>query len=327
MTGTLSMASIYTVGVGPDFRCHAIPQSAADQPLQGGGKKRTARSACADIVTPAPDLGEFRIDNTNLELRRRCECCSWILALYGYHTVADEIASYTIESDNLDLIATGGVDPHLLSRIFTAVLDRDDWGTREGRPSADQTSQLLAHAAQHAPVTVICEDCAEAMGPVSYEHADEDGNLPTRCPHARVLCRSCTAFSDSWAGEWEGRSLDHCEVAWPCSVLTTMAGNYGLHVASPRLDTEPSQVAGLQCPTRNKTWHEHTSLHRVDPDGTEFVVVPAHDARHPYTLTLRHPSGLRASTTHPSEADAQAHADTFQESLDPARSGQKARTA
>jgi len=106
-----------------------------------------------------------------------------------------------------------------------------------------------------------------------------------------------------------------------------MAGNYGLHVASPRLDTEPSQVAGLQCPTRNKTWHEHTSLHRLDPDGTEFVVVPAHDARHPYTLTLRHPSGLRASTTHPSEADAQAHADTFQESLDPARSGQKARTA
>ena len=71
MTGTLSMASIYTVGVGPDFRCHAIPQSAADQPLQDGGKKRTARSACADIVTPAPDLGEFRIDNTNLELRRR----------------------------------------------------------------------------------------------------------------------------------------------------------------------------------------------------------------------------------------------------------------
>jgi hypothetical protein len=191
---------------------------------------------CNHIATR---LGPFTYGSRWLA-SRRCERCGWVVAL-SRGTVEQEIAHYLPDGAQRDVIAaTAGGDPDLLRRIFVAILADAPPG-RAGEPG--HRSDLLAHAARHRPVVMVCQACNE-----SSSAATAHGEETLCCPDSAVVCAECTFSAGPWAGEREGVPTGECVVGAPCSVLITLAHHYGVDVADGS-DAEPPGRA-LSMPPR-----------------------------------------------------------------------------
>ncbi|OBH48374.1 hypothetical protein A5690_14485 [Mycobacterium intracellulare] len=152
-----------------------------------------------------------------------------------------EIAHYLPDGAHRDVIAaTAGGYPDLLRRIFVAILADAPPG-RAGEPG--HRSDLLAHAARHRPVVMVCQACNE-----SSSAATAHGEETLCCPDSAVVCAECTFSAGPWAGEREGVPTGECVVGAPCSVLITLAHHYGVDVADGS-DAEPPGRA-LSMPPR-----------------------------------------------------------------------------
>ncbi|OOK65266.1 hypothetical protein BZL29_7707 [Mycobacterium kansasii] len=198
---------------------------------------------CNHIATR---LGPFSYANRWLSWRR-CERCGWVVAL-SRGTLEQEITHYLPDGAQREVITAAGGDPDLLRRIFVAILADAPPG-RAGEPG--HRSDLLAHAARHRPVVIVCQDCSE-----SSSAAVAHGQGALCCPDSAVICAECTFCAGVWAGEREGMTAGECVVSAPCSVLITLAHHYGADFAAssdtaPRVRiTDATRLAG----SRARQW-------------------------------------------------------------------------
>jgi len=198
----------------------AVLGSRLDAAAAEGRSRPEVYSVCGQRCGLAQKLGPFAYGSRWLT-SRRCERCGWVVA-FNRGTVEQEIDQYAPDVAEREVIAAAGGDPDLLRRIFTAILADAPPG-RDDEPG--HRSDLLAHAARHRPVVIVCEECGESPGPATVH-----GPEATVCPHATVVCGACTFRAGPWAGEWEGMTTGECVVAAPCSVLTSLASHYGIAV-------------------------------------------------------------------------------------------------
>lgn len=233
--GTLEAATGGNAPAAPKYRAgindgvdHAVqdsyrPLSAADPRTN----MQLARSVCGAIVSVAPSFGEFGRDNR--AWRTHCIHCRWIVALHRGTTDA-ELRGHIAEE--LDAGLTSAAER--VSTILKAILDSD--GGEDGLTGYEtegritKFSTVLAHISSHAPKLLVCEDCGDG---VDCDHPDRTSPGTANCPGRLVVCGACTAFSGSWAGEWEGHSLDECTVKFPCSAITA-AANHALALTQKR---------------------------------------------------------------------------------------------
>jgi hypothetical protein len=112
--------------------------------------------------------------------------------------------------------ATGGY-PALAAAVCRVLIE--DAAKPDSRYGLDHpaTVQLLAMAAAHTPVLLLCEACSE-------EECDHGGEP---CP-GKAACQACSLQDGDWAGEWQGRYREECTVAAPCQVLLTLAKSAGV---------------------------------------------------------------------------------------------------
>lgn len=167
-------------------------------------------SPCGARVQIVGRLGQFTYGNRWLT-RLRCERCSWVVAL-NRGTVEQEIEMYTVD-------AGGDAQGELLRQIFTAILADAAPGPEA---QAGHRSDLLAHAARHRPVQMVCQECAESEPSVVH------GAAVPHCPDMASVCTECSFTAGSWAGQWEGVTTGECVVASPCSALLAMAHHYDI---------------------------------------------------------------------------------------------------
>lgn len=170
----------------------------------------------------AQRLGPFTYGSRWLR-SRRCERCGWVVAFIR-GSVEQEIAHYLPDVAHRDVMVAAGADPELLRRIFVAILADAPPGL-DGE--AGHRSDLLAHAARHRPVVVMCDECGENPSAAAVH-----GQGVAICPHAAVVCMACTFTAGTWAGQGAGKATGECVVDAPCSVLTALACHYGLVVAA-----------------------------------------------------------------------------------------------
>lgn len=218
-------------GIGPGrHRRHAVDLLEALPAIEAGARAgRKPREVevfgvCGERVTLARKWGRYDYGNRNLDTRR-CERCSWIIALH-HRTIEQEIACYQPDSVDRALILSGGHNPDLLPKLIAAVLDTHQ-DQQPDRPEPGLVSELLAHICRHRPIGVMCARCwddglQEAHGP----HAQV-------CPEAVVACWACTFIAGSWAGEFED-TIGSCEciVTSPCSVLTAVAAHHAIGITA-----------------------------------------------------------------------------------------------
>lgn len=208
---------------GLKSRWHAVNAAALGAPkaaeADGDGHRVEQYSVCGLPCRTAARLGSFTSDNPWLQEGGRCERCGWVVAV-SCGTIDQEIDGYTPVGAQRQIIAEAGVDPDLLPNILIAIL-------ADALPGLDgesgHRSDLLAHAASHRPVIVMCGECSRT-GCCTDVH----GPQTAACPYAAVMCWACTFTAGTWAGGWEGTATGDCDVAAPCSVLTTLASVYGI---------------------------------------------------------------------------------------------------
>lgn len=182
------------------------------------------RSVCGERVHIAARWGAY--DRSSLYLNQgksaNCPWCGWIVAAAN-NDLAAQIALERPEPEAMALFGEVLGDPLAGVRILEAIaFDKDDdLVDRDDFPGRSPRIDLLAVAAAHQPVVMMCEDCAESSGRMR-----EDG--PCQC--AWVGCMGCTAKTGSWAGEWEGYTMSQCAVHAPCSVLRAFADYYKIEL-------------------------------------------------------------------------------------------------
>jgi len=220
--GLHSFAVGASAGLKP--RWHAVNVAALRARKEAAREDRDGHrvqeySVCGLPCMSAARLGPFTPDNPLFEEGGRCERCGWVVAV-SCGTLDQEIDGYTPVGVARQIIAEAGLDPDLLPTILIAIL-------ADAPPGLDgesgHRSDLLAHAAAHRPVILMCEQCSRT-GCCTEVH----GPLTTTCPHASVICGACTFTAGTWAGWWEGAATGDCDVAAPCSVLTELAYVYGI---------------------------------------------------------------------------------------------------
>lgn len=207
---TAQSVRLFGIGVGIAagmVRRHAVDVRAAGSHVAAIGKPRrssgSAVSLCGEPVDLIVSWGDFDYGSRWLHTGR-CPRCGWILALHR-RTVADEVAEHTRNAGPM-----GG----LLSAVFAAIM-ADTVAGRELQRG--RRSDLLAHAAMHAPVRMA------------------DGHAG-----AGVVCRACTLSAGGWAGGGEGRPVAETVVAAPCSALGALTRHYGLVGNLDWAESEPA---------------------------------------------------------------------------------------
>lgn len=185
-------------GVGSQWRWHAVDLAVFGPRWAAGaeeGYSPEINSLCGQRCHHiAAKRGPFT-DGSRWLRARRCEQCSWVVAL-SRGTVQHEIAPYLPGSADSDVIAAAesGV-PDLLRRIFVAILADAPAGAAG---QLGHCSDPLAHAVWHRLVVI-------------------------GCPGSAVICAVCTFAARLWAGEREGVTTGGCVLGAPRSVLITLA--------------------------------------------------------------------------------------------------------
>lgn len=203
-------------GVGGDLR-HAVTRDRAVRAIGDGSSRHAAPGAvCGALVQLAASWGPYERDSIYLQHGHVCVPCAWIVA-GAQGRIPEMIASVRPTAKNVSTLTAALGDPSLGVRLLTAIAADDELGDNlVGRYRRSQRADVLAHAVEHLPTVVVCEDCA---GTVDDDRGDE-------CSCARAVCMKCTLTSGPWAGEWEGYTCDECTVTAPCSALRALCAHY-----------------------------------------------------------------------------------------------------
>lgn len=212
----------YVIG-GNDRGKHAVSHARATAALaQPHGRGPQAGTVCGQDAVVVPKWGSFEATNPLFAsyLTGRCPDCAWLVAL-EQHTEQDELAALAPAAADLPALTQLLPDPQLAVRICEAIL-----ADRSCDPDHPHKAQLLGHAAAHAPVLLVHEECAE--GSCDHSHDDEGQSRTCDFPDAAVGCAACSVRAGGWAGECEGQYTPECTVAAPCDVLRTLARHYNI---------------------------------------------------------------------------------------------------
>lgn len=313
--GSEAVAGRFGIGIGDDGRRHAVERRHASTSADGSARSGGSLAVCGQWTTEATLWGDWDPDKPTVQ-SHRCEHCGWALAVHGAAPIAEELARYTITGRDRGVVVAAGADPNLLHRLMTAILQPEPELGSE--PLSDigpgALSSLLAHAARHRPLVLRCEECADTAN--APEELDEEGDH--NC--AQLVCAGCSLKHGKWAGEREGYLRSECTVAWPCSVITTMADHHGLGVASrwAKPSSAAAEMPGLPWPNaiaQDGRWHQFAVNYRRDRDDTTYTITPAAGPRGRQVLRVHHPVGLNARSEHADVKEAKAHVDELMTSF------------
>lgn len=169
-------------GIGPGrHRRHAVDMSIAataesDTPV---GRHPVIFGVCGERVTLARKWGAYG-DQNGMLAERRCEQCSWIVALHQ-GTTEREIVRYSPDELQRKLIANSGHNPDLLTALLCAVLANHRDELNYERPEPGVVSELLAHLCRHRPVVIVCGECWDSSpqvhGPDISVCPERDGGM------------------------------------------------------------------------------------------------------------------------------------------------------
>lgn len=227
-----SRFAIAASGDGLRWRWHAVDFAVFGPRLAAAGADECYRpeiyavcgQRCNHVATR---LGPFTYGSRWLT-SRRCERCGWVVA-FSRGTVEQEIAQYLPDDAHRDVIQAAGDDQDLMRRIFVAILA----DAPPGRPDEPgHRSDLLAHAARHRPVVMVCHGCGSSSAAAVH------GEGALWCPDSAVVCAECTFSAGPWAGEREGMTTGECVVRAPCSVLIALAHHYGVFAGGSDAGTQ-----------------------------------------------------------------------------------------
>ncbi|BBX30501.1 hypothetical protein B7435_30055 [Mycolicibacterium peregrinum] len=309
-----AVAGRFGIGIGDDGRRHAVERPHESTASDGAARSAGSLAVCGQWTTEATLWGDWDPDKPTVRTHR-CEHCGWVLAMRGAAPMAEEIARYAVTGRDRGVMVAAGTDPDLLHRLLTAILKPEsELGAEplsEIGPGA--LSSLLAHAARHRPLVLRCEKCTDTAS--SPDDLDEDNHNCTQ-----VACAGCSLKHGDWAGEWEGYLRADCTVAWPCSVITTMANHHGLGVVSrwARPSGAAAEMPGLPWPgaiAQDGRWHQFAVNYRRDPDDTTYTITPAAGPRGRQVLRVHHPVGFNARSEHAGVKEAKAHVDELMTSF------------
>lgn len=221
-------------GIGPGrHRRHAVDMSIAAKAESGTpeGRHPVIFGVCGERVTLARKWGAYG-DQNGMLAERRCEQCSWIVALHQ-GTTEREIVRYSPDELQRNLIANSGHDPDLLTTLLRAVLANHRDELNYERPEPGVVSELLAHLCRHRPVVIVCGECWDSSPQVH-------GTDISVCSDATVACMACTFLAGAWAGEFEDSvGAPECFVHSPCSVLTSVAAHFQITTTTAYQEANP----------------------------------------------------------------------------------------
>ena len=228
----------YVIGGGIGLM-HAVAWTDADTAITHAPHQQHRLAVATQCDTTAalmPEWGAFTYDNRHLRRDNRCPTCGWAVAL-ATDTVPAELAAITPDPAALPALTRVLDQPLIAARLCQAILAGADYDRDH-----PHITDLLGHATAHAPTLIVPEACAEDT--CDHRPADQWDNPTWQCPSpdAAAACPTCSVRAGSWAGEWEGQYSTECTVPAPCSVLTTLAGHYGITTGARRHTTTAARA-------------------------------------------------------------------------------------